>query len=178
MWSIVIHEATGRLLKYDPRTKQVTVLLRALAFGNGVALSKDNSYVLITETTRSRILRYWLRGPKSDTSDVFLDVPQYPDNIKRTPKGEFWVAINSGKGTIERLNMTRVEEGVEEAKRGRAIGETVAMRIDGEGRVVEVLGEGGEFPTDSNNASSWGDDQESKFTVKDDSLECIRRMKE
>ncbi|KAK1315566.1 Strictosidine synthase 1 [Acorus calamus] len=91
MWSIITHEATGRLLKYDPRTKQVTVLLRALAFGNGVALSKDNSYILITETTRSRILRYWLQGPKSGTSDVFLDVPQYPDNIKRTPKGELGV---------------------------------------------------------------------------------------
>ena len=49
-----------RLLKYDPRTKNVTMLLRGLSFSNGVALNKDNDFVLVTETTVAKVIRYWL----------------------------------------------------------------------------------------------------------------------
>ena len=53
-----IGDKTGRLLKYDPRTKKVTLLLRGLSFSNGVALNKDNDFVLVTETTAARVTRY------------------------------------------------------------------------------------------------------------------------
>ena len=49
---------TGTLLKYDQRTKKVTLLLRGLSFSNGVALNKDNDFVLVTETTAARVKRY------------------------------------------------------------------------------------------------------------------------
>ncbi|XP_034677725.1 protein STRICTOSIDINE SYNTHASE-LIKE 10-like [Vitis riparia] len=51
-----IGDKTGRLLKYDPRTKEVTVLLRGLSFSNGVALSEDKDFVLVTETTAAKII--------------------------------------------------------------------------------------------------------------------------
>ncbi|RVX16281.1 Protein strictosidine synthase-like 10 [Vitis vinifera] len=53
-------DKTGRLLKYDPRSKEVMVLLRGLSFSNGVALSQDNDFVLVTETTAAKVTRYWL----------------------------------------------------------------------------------------------------------------------
>ncbi|KAF6169080.1 hypothetical protein GIB67_038577 [Kingdonia uniflora] len=49
--AILSGESTGRFMKYDPQNKKVTVLLQGLPFANGVTLSKDNSYVLIAETT-------------------------------------------------------------------------------------------------------------------------------
>lgn len=47
-------EASGRLLRYDPPTKSTHVVLDGLAFPNGVQLSKDESFLLFTETTNCR----------------------------------------------------------------------------------------------------------------------------
>lgn len=40
----------GRLLSYDPLTKQTKTLLRDLYFANGVAVSPDQNFVIICET--------------------------------------------------------------------------------------------------------------------------------
>ncbi|CBI28988.3 Protein strictosidine synthase-like 10 [Vitis vinifera] len=90
-----IGDKTGRLLKYDPRTKEVTVLLRGLSFSNGVALSEDKYFVLVTEMTAAKITRYWLQGQKSQLSDTFTQLVGCPDNIQRNIHGEFWVAQNN-----------------------------------------------------------------------------------
>lgn len=84
----------GRLLAYDPRTRQCRALLSDLYFANGVALSANEDFVLVNETYRHRITRYWLRGPNQGTSDVFLDnIPGYPDGVSSNGRGTFWVAV-------------------------------------------------------------------------------------
>jgi sugar lactone lactonase YvrE len=84
----------GRLLRHDPATGKTEVLLDGLYFANGVALSKDEDYVLVNETFRYRITRYWLKGEKAGTHDVFIDnLPGSPDNLQRDPDGNFWVAL-------------------------------------------------------------------------------------
>ncbi|GKV00294.1 hypothetical protein SLEP1_g13008 [Rubroshorea leprosula] len=103
MSSILNGDKTGRLLKYDIATKRVTVLLRDLAFANGVALSKDHSFVLVAETSSFRILRLWLQGPNAGKTDVFAELPGFPDNIRRNSEGEFWVALHSKKGLFANL---------------------------------------------------------------------------
>ena len=55
--SIATGDKTGRLLQYDPCTKKVTVLLDNLAFANGVALSKDSSFLLVAESATSKIFK-------------------------------------------------------------------------------------------------------------------------
>lgn len=103
MASILSGDATGRLMKYDKSTKEVTVLLRGLAFANGVAISKDRTFVLVAETNNGKIIRYWLKGPNAGKSDVFAVAPGFPDNIRRNSKGEFWVALHSKKGPLANL---------------------------------------------------------------------------
>lgn len=93
-------DKTGRLIKYDRSNKEATVLLRGLAFANGVALSKDRSFVLVAETTTCRIIRFWLRGPNAGNSDTFAELPGFPDNIRRNSEGEFWVGLHSKRGTL------------------------------------------------------------------------------
>lgn len=84
----------GRLLRFDPATGETEVLLRDLYFANGVALSADESFVLVNETYRYRITRYWLRGPAAGTSDVFVDnLPGFPDGVSGNRRGTFWVAL-------------------------------------------------------------------------------------
>lgn len=84
----------GRLLKFNPKTREITTLMKGIYFANGVALSKNEEFVLICETWKSRILRYWLKGPKNGTSDVFIDgLPGLPDNISYNGKDTFWIAL-------------------------------------------------------------------------------------
>ncbi|CAM8984420.1 unnamed protein product [Rhodiola kirilowii] len=97
MSSILSGDATGRLMKYDRTSKKVTVLLRGLAFANGVALSKDHSFLLVAETTSCRVTRLWLKGPQAGQSDIFTELPGFPDNIRRNSNGEFWVALHAKK---------------------------------------------------------------------------------
>ncbi|KAL3327208.1 hypothetical protein AABB24_037752 [Solanum stoloniferum] len=101
--SVVSGDKTGRLMKYDKSTKAVTVLLRGLAFANGVALSKDKSFVLVAETTTCRVVRHWLKGPHAGKHDTFTDLPGYPDNIRRNLRGEFWVGLHSKRSLLAKL---------------------------------------------------------------------------
>ncbi|KAI4802908.1 hypothetical protein KUCAC02_006476 [Chaenocephalus aceratus] len=55
----------GRLLSFDPQTGSVTVLLGDLYMPNGIALSPDEHFLLLAETSIGRILRFWLKGPKA-----------------------------------------------------------------------------------------------------------------
>ena len=92
---ILEHGGHGRLMKYDPATGDVTVLLGGLQFANGVAVSRDDAYVLVTETGSYRVLRYWLTGDNAGQSDVFIDaLPGFPDGISYSDDSDtFWVAL-------------------------------------------------------------------------------------
>lgn len=84
----------GRLLKYDPKTGETTTLMDGLFFANGVALSQNEDFLLVNETYRYRIQRYWLTGPNAGNSEIFWDnLPGFPDNISSTDDGRFWLAL-------------------------------------------------------------------------------------
>jgi sugar lactone lactonase YvrE len=84
----------GRLLRFDPRTGRTDVLLKGLYFANGVALSQNEDFVLVNETYRYRVTRYWLKGPRQDLHDIFIDnLPGFPDGISGNRHGTFWVAM-------------------------------------------------------------------------------------
>jgi sugar lactone lactonase YvrE len=86
---------TGRLLRYDRKTKSASVVLDNLFYANGVAVAQDDSFVLVAEFLAFRITRYWLRGERAGTHEVFVDgLPGYPDNITRTPDGHFLVGLS------------------------------------------------------------------------------------
>lgn len=97
----------GRLLVYDPTTKSTTALLEDLFFANGVAVSPDQSFVLVTETGNLRVTRYWLTGPKQGQSDIFIDgLLGWPDGISSNGKDGFWLALFSEEhGFILGLDM-------------------------------------------------------------------------
>ncbi|KAI7990242.1 Protein STRICTOSIDINE SYNTHASE-LIKE 10 [Camellia lanceoleosa] len=97
---IVSGDKTGRLMKYDPKSKETTVLLENLTFPNGVALSKDGYFILFADTTNCKILRLWRKSSKSGIVEDFAHLPGFPNNIRRNLKGEFWVAIHAKRGKI------------------------------------------------------------------------------
>ncbi|KAG6765771.1 hypothetical protein POTOM_029828 [Populus tomentosa] len=139
--AIINADKTGRLMKYDPNSKKVTVLHRGLAFPNGVALSKDNSFILVAESFTMRILKFYLVGSEKHGQETFIQLGRFPDNIKRTANGEFWVALNSGRGKIRRLDSTKLQQ---ETSIDWFVDDPVAVRLTSGGKVVRVLdGNGG-----------------------------------
>ena len=88
------HQPNGRFLAYDPKTKQSRVLMNDLYFANGVAVSPDQSFVLVNDTGAYRIRRYWLKGPQAGQSDIFIEnLPGFPDGISSNGHDTFWVAL-------------------------------------------------------------------------------------
>lgn len=57
-------DRTGRLLKYDPSTQQTSFVAGGFFYSNGVALAKDESYLLVVETCTLTVHRIWLKGPQ------------------------------------------------------------------------------------------------------------------
>ncbi|KAI7984968.1 Protein STRICTOSIDINE SYNTHASE-LIKE 12 [Camellia lanceoleosa] len=114
-------DSKGRLMKYDPKTKQVTVLLRGLAGVAGPAVSTDQSFVLVLEFLGKRVRKYWLTGPKANTDEIVINLPGNPSKIRRSASKGFWVAENVISQQPTPLTVAR------------------GLRIDGNGMVLETL---------------------------------------
>ncbi|CAL5093837.1 unnamed protein product [Urochloa decumbens] len=114
-------DSTGRLLKYDARSGQVTVLMARLPYPNGVALSLDRTHLVVAHTGPCQAYRYWLKGPKVGSYELFADLPGYADNVRRDARGGYWFALNR-----ESINATSPEH-------------LVGVRVDADGGEHEVV---------------------------------------
>jgi len=95
------HQPNGRLLAWDPKTRKTRTLLPGIYFANGVAVSPDQSFVLVAETGTYSVRRVWLTGPKQGQSDVFIEnLPGFPDGISSNGKDKFWLALVTPRQSI------------------------------------------------------------------------------
>ncbi len=87
---------TGGLYQYDPQKQKVSKLIDGLHFGNGIVLSQNEDYLLVVETTRYRVLKYWLQGAKKGESEIFIEnLPGFPNGISQRPDGSFWLGFTT-----------------------------------------------------------------------------------
>lgn len=101
LYDLMEARPNGRLLRYDPSTGRTEVLLKELYFANGVALSQNEDFVLVNETYRYRIRRYWLKGPKAGQNDFFIEnLPGFPDNISSDGNGTFYLALFTVRNSL------------------------------------------------------------------------------
>ena len=95
------HQPNGRLLALDPQSRQPRTLLRGIYFANGVAVSPDQTFVLVAETGKYRIRRVWLKEPKMGQNDIFIDnLPGFPDGISSNGRDRFWVALVTPRNAV------------------------------------------------------------------------------
>jgi sugar lactone lactonase YvrE len=135
------HRPNGRLLCFDPVTGDVAVVAAGLYFPNGVALTPDESAVLLAETTTHRLLRVPLAGGEPIE---LADLPAYPDNISAVGDGTYWVALPSPRvAIVERLlphpQVRRVAALLPDRFQPQPARYGLVARVDGEGRVLRTL---------------------------------------
>lgn len=108
VYEIAEHGSYGSLHVYDPATGETENLIDDIVFANGVALSPEEDFVLVSENGSYRILRYWLTGSQAGETDVFIEnLPGFPDNITTNGDNIFWLALGGGPAsrlTIDNLH--------------------------------------------------------------------------
>jgi sugar lactone lactonase YvrE len=99
--AILEHGGDGQLLGWNPVTRAAYVLLDGLQFPNGIVVEPSGESLLIAETGAYRIRRYWLKGERAGTTEIFVEnLPGFPDNISRTPDGRIWVPMSSPRHSV------------------------------------------------------------------------------
>ncbi|KAH9704625.1 Str synth domain-containing protein [Citrus sinensis] len=141
----------GQLLKYDPKSNQTTVLQEGFYFANGIALSKDEDFVVVCESWK----RYWLKGDRNGTLDTFAEnLPGGPDNINLAPDGSFWIAlIKMNQTGVKAIQNCREKWELLEAYPG-LISLLLPMGSDAGARVVKVEGIDGKIIRDFNDPNA------------------------
>jgi sugar lactone lactonase YvrE len=145
---IIEHQTNGRLLAYDPKAKTARVVLKDLQFANGVAVSPDQSFVLVVETGKYRVHRVWLSGPQQNKSEIFIEnLPGFPDGISSNGKDRFWLALVAPRdATLDKLlphaflrkAILRLPESLQPGPKRYSF----VLGLDANGRVVENLQDG------------------------------------
>jgi len=103
---LIDNRPTGRLFRLSPQHAKPELLCDGLAFANGVALSADESFVVVAESGRNRLNRYDLRGAQQGRLQPFgAALAGMPDNLSVDHDGLFWLAIASP--TDARLDTVR-----------------------------------------------------------------------
>ncbi|KAL4323910.1 hypothetical protein GQ457_11G027780 [Hibiscus cannabinus] len=118
--AVIAHDSTGRLLKYDVKNKQVTVLFWNLPGAGGVAVDEQERFVLVSEFIANRTRKIWLQGQRPYRSEIVNSLVM-PDNVKRTMiLDNFWLA-----GATARVMQSNLLP--------------VGVRINGNGNVLETV---------------------------------------
>ncbi len=98
---IMEHGGHGQIIAFNPTSGDATVIIDKLNFANGIAISDDQSFLLVSDLGSYRILKHWLLGPDADKTEVLLDnLPAFADNINNGLNGRFWIGMISPRNEL------------------------------------------------------------------------------
>ncbi len=139
------HSGSGRLLRYSPATKEVSVVLEGLTFANGVTFGPDPSWLLVAETGSYALWKVHVSGERAGQKELFAWLPGFPDNVTWSPERRaFWVAMGSPRNPLVdglagspgiRKMISRLPKAVQPAIERHAM----ALALDEQGRPLENL---------------------------------------
>lgn len=81
------------MIHYSRKTKKMTVLLDNLWFVNGIVLSPEEDFLVVSDLGRSMLVKYWLKEGKFGETETFAEgLPGGPDNLSSDKNG-VWAAL-------------------------------------------------------------------------------------
>jgi sugar lactone lactonase YvrE len=151
---IMEHGGHGGVFVFDPKTGVSEQLLDDLNYANGVAISEDNSYLVIAETSNYRVLKHWLAGPLQGKTEVLLDnLPGFPDNLKTGKSGRFWLGFAAPRNDLldkvsDKPWLRKVIQRLPAAFRPKAVPASHVIAFNGEGEILMNMHDpNARFPT-------------------------------
>ncbi|MGB5630753.1 MAG: SMP-30/gluconolactonase/LRE family protein [Woeseiaceae bacterium] len=139
---IMEHGGHGSVFVFDPGSGTSRQLLGGLNYANGIAISEDDSYLVIVETSNYRVLKHWLAGPRQGDTEILLDnLPGFPDNLKTGRSGRFWMGLAAPRNNlIDRISdkpwLRKVIQRLPGALRPKAIPASHVVAFNGEGEIL------------------------------------------
>ncbi|MGK5522141.1 SMP-30/gluconolactonase/LRE family protein [Micromonospora sp. URMC 107] len=135
------HRPNGRVLAYDPRSGRTDVVRAGFHFPNGLALTPDESALMLVETATHRLVRVALAD---GAVTVLADLPAYPDNLTPVGDGTYWIALPSPRvPAVERLlphpRLRQLVAVLPAAVQPKPLRYGLVALVDGEGRVLRTL---------------------------------------
>jgi hypothetical protein len=134
---------TGYVARWFPDGR-VEKVAEGFVYANGLALSRDEDFLLIAETGRAAIHRLWLSGDDKGQVEPFLEnLPAYPDNVESGEDGTFWVAFASPRVPAEALMpypfVRKILWRLGPAVRPAPIVHGIVAQFDADGTLIRVL---------------------------------------
>ncbi len=87
---------TEGVYSFNPRTNITTTISEGNYFGNGLKISQNEDFILVSETSKYRILKYWIKAEKKGKSEIFMDnLAGFPNNISKRHNGNYWIAFTT-----------------------------------------------------------------------------------
>ncbi len=139
---IMEHGGHGRVIRFDPASGEAAVLLDGLNFANGIAISEDQSFLVISDLGSYRILKHWLAGPNAGATEVLLDnLPAFADNINNGYNGRFWIGLIAPRNDLldalsDKPFLRKAVQRLPAALRPKATPYSHVVAIDGDGTVL------------------------------------------
>jgi len=137
----------------------VKTLIDGVYFYNGVVVSKDQDYLLMVETTKYRVLKYWLSGEKAGKTEVFINnLPGFPNGISIRKDGSYWLGFSTKRNeALDKIHpktgMKKLVYGLPQLLKPKVFG--MVMNISKDGGILETL-----FDTQGTILSEAGTDKE------------------
>lgn len=151
---IMEHGGHGNVYAFNPVTNELTRLMTGLNYANGIAVSKDGSFLLIAETGHYRITKLWLTGDRKGEAEILIDnLPGFPDNIRRGHRNRFWVGFAAPRNELlDKLSgkplLRKIVQRLPAGLRPKAEPFSHVIAINGDGEVLMNLHDpDARFPT-------------------------------
>lgn len=135
----------GGVYAYHPVEKRLSTISEGHFFANGLALSADESFLLLSETTKYRVLKIWLSGTKQGQSEIFMDnLAGFPNNISRRANGNFWLGFTTKrKDQLDKIHskrgMKRFVFGLPRFVQPKAEKFGMVLEVSEKGEIVDAL---------------------------------------
>ena len=104
---ILEQSATGRVFEYHPARRGLRLVAQGLSFANGLALSADESALLVVETGRYRVWRIDadaraldVRQASPQARVLLVNLPGYPDNLMPGMDGRIWLGFTKPRSAV------------------------------------------------------------------------------
>jgi len=139
---IMEHGGHGSVIEFDPWTGEAVTLLDDLNYANGIAISADNSYLVVAETGSYRVWKYWLSAERRGEKEILIDnLPGFPDNIKTGLQGRFWMGLAAPRNALlDRLSdkpwLRKVVQRLPAAVRPQPVLASHVVAFNGNGEIL------------------------------------------